>query len=238
MTDINQQHVLILYSMFSSAITSLDCGEKCSVYNEKHVPFCCDTHHVIPSSYIQEWEYLRQHTDLWRLYSQDDQTFLAQLSAKLPDDQVLIECQGYQKCQRAFRAITCRSFPFFPYIDRQGAFIGFTYYWDFEDRCWLVNHLDMILPSYRDEFIHAYDFIFSKSHQEYMNFRHQSIIMRRVFGRKKRAIPLISRTASSQIQFYKISPKNGRMRKVDAHSFAKHSNYFFADKLPFTEEEE
>jgi hypothetical protein len=237
MTDLDQSHIRTLYKIFSTSITGFDCGEKCSVYNENHAPFCCDIRHVIPSAYTQEWEYLHQNTNLWHLISQDDKILLKQISAELPDDQVLIKCQGAPKCQRNFRSITCRAFPFFPYIDHQGKFIGLTYYWDFEDRCWLINHLDTVSPQYRDEFINAFDFIFSISAQEYLNFRHQSIIMRRVFGRKKRAIPLISRSASPQIQSYKISSKNGKMRKVDPHLFTKHGNYFVAEQLPFAEEE-
>ncbi len=236
MTDLELPQVHALYKIFSTPITDFDCGEKCSVYNENHAPFCCDTRHVIPSAYLQEWEYLRQNTDLWHLISEDDKVPSDHLNADLPDDQVLIKCQGYLKCQRAFRSMTCRAFPFFPYIDQQGEFIGFTYYWDFEDRCWLINHLDTISPQYRDEFIEAFDFIFSNSVQEFENFRYQSIIMRRVFGRKKRAIPLISRSDAPQIQYYKISPSNGKMRKVDPHSFTKHGNYYLADKLPFTGE--
>lgn len=237
MADLEQQHILHLYRIFSSPISVLDCGEKCSVYNENHIPFCCDTRHVIPLAYCPEWNYLAQSTDLWQLFSQNDIRELKHLKDKLPEDQVLIKCQGYQKCQRSFRSITCRSFPFFPYIDQRGKFIGLTYYWEFEDRCWAINHLETISPQFRDEFVSAFEYIFMNSNQEFSNFRHQSIIMRRVFGRKKRAIPLISRAASSQLLFYKISPQNGRMRRVDARSFVKHGNYYFAEKLPFAGEE-
>ncbi len=235
MIDLDQQQIQHLYRIFSSPITHLDCGEKCGAYNENHIPFCCDTRHVIPLAYRQEWEYLKNNTDLWHQYSINVKNSKLLLD-KLPENQVLVECLGYPKCQRDFRAITCRSFPFFPYIDHQGKFIGLTYYWEYEDRCWVINHLHTISPQFRDEFVSAFEVILNNSNQEYANFRHQSIIMRRVFGRKKRAILLISRAATPQLQFYKISPKNGRLHKVDPQSLGKHGYYYFAEKLPFPEE--
>lgn len=188
-------------------------------------------------AYNAEWDYLIQNTDLWHIYKPNNNDDSMYLQDKVPEDQVLIECQGYLKCQRSFRSITCRSFPFFPYIDHQGKFIGLTYYWEYEDRCWVINHLDTVTTQYRDEFIQAFDYLFQQSEQEYLNFRHQSIIMRRVFGRKKRTIPLISRKSTAQLQFYKISPRNGRMRKVEGNSFSKYGVYYFVEKLPFDETE-
>jgi len=236
MSEVNQQHILHLYKMFNSPLMALDCGEKCSVYNEYHIPFCCDTRHIIPMAYCAEWDYLTQNTELWHLYQPRNIYDKKQFEDKTPEDQVLVECQGHHKCQRPYRTLTCRSFPFFPYIDQQNKFIGLSYYWEYEDRCWVINHLEAITPQFRDEFVSAFDYIFLKSTQEFNNFRYQSIIMRRVFGRKKRAIPLILRNGSPKLQFYKITPNNGRMRKVKASTFKKHGVYYFAEKLPFPEE--
>lgn len=236
MVDIEHSHILHLYKTFLSPISDLDCGAKCSAYNEHHVPFCCDTRHVIPLAYCSEWDYLSENADMWERISCNEILDFEHLKEKIPPDQVMIKCQGHQKCQREYRSITCRSFPFFPYIDQKGNFIGLSYYWEYEDRCWIINHLDCVSPRFRDEFVFAYEYIFAHSNHEFANFRHQSIIMRRVFGRKKRAIPLISRFPSPQLRYYKISPHNGRMRRVGVDSFAKHGNYNLVDKLPFADE--
>ncbi|MEN6300536.1 MAG: hypothetical protein ABFD51_11625 [Anaerolineaceae bacterium] len=236
MPDLTQEDIIHLYRTFSSPILDIHCGEKCKVYNEHHSPFCCDIHSVIPSAYYAEWDYLRNQTSLWQLYKPDDCKKQNLISEYLPENQVPIICQGHEKCQREFRSISCRSFPFFPYIDQKGDFIGLTYYWEYEDCCWLINHLHLVSPRFRDEFVAAYEYLMKKDNQEFANFRYQSIIMRRVFGKKKRSIPLIGRASTPQLQFYKVSPRNGRMRKVDANAFSKFGYYYYSNKLPFPDE--
>lgn len=231
MDDLTQLDIPLLFQLFSSSITEVDCGEKCSVYNANHIPFCCDIRCVVPSAYPCEWEHLKNHTELWRTLEKNGR--YKEIINKLPENQVPLICLGYQKCQRNFRTLSCRSFPFFPYIDHQGKFIGLSYYWEYQDRCWIINHLSSVTPRFRDEFVAAYQYILERSLQEYANFRHQSIIMRRVFGRMKRAIPLISREPGSQLKFYKITPRSGRMRRVDENEFGKYGYYYYAEKLPF-----
>lgn len=234
MADLTQRDITRLYNMFSSSITNVDCGEKCGVYNANHVPFCCDIRCVIPSVYPCEWEYLKYNTDLWRPLEKNDR--YEETFNKLPENQVPLICLGYQKCQRNFRSLSCRSFPFFPYIDHHGLFIGLSYYWEYQDRCWIINHLFSVTTQFRDEFVAAFQYILERSAQEYDIFYHQSIIMRRVFGRMKRAIPLISREPTQELIFYKISPRTGRMRQADGNNFGKYGYYYFAEKLPFPDE--
>ena len=45
---------------------------------------------------------------------------------------LLLACQGPAHCQRPFRALSCRQFPFFPYITADDRFIGLAYEWEFE----------------------------------------------------------------------------------------------------------
>jgi hypothetical protein len=155
-----------MYERFQPPITTLDCGKKCAPYNEKGVPFCCDTHHAVPTAYLEEWQYLQTHTDLWHLYQANNPSETTRLQAQAPTGQVLIACLGASLCQRGYRALTCRAFPFFPYITKGGEFVGLSYYWEYEERCWVISNLKRVTPEYRADFIAAYDEVFETMPQE------------------------------------------------------------------------
>lgn len=220
------------YAGFQAPIAALDCGDRCAPYNERGVPFCCDTRHAVPTAYLAEWEYLLANTDLWHLWSDEAHPDAASLQEQTPGGQVLIACQGHQFCQREFRSLTCRAFPFFPYIDRRGAFIGLSYYWEYEDRCWVISNLQVVSDPYRGQFIAAYEALFAAHPAERENFRHHSTVMRRVFGRRKRAIPLLHRNGGA----YKITPRNGRLRRVALEKLPKFGVYKIAAEMPFPDE--
>jgi hypothetical protein len=213
-------------------ITVFDCGKKCAPFNEYGVPFCCDTGHTIPTAYLPEWTYLEGNTDLWHLWEGDDPQETEELCAQTPDEQVLIECLGHQLCQRDFRSITCRAFPFFPYITKESEFIGLSYYWEYEDRCWVINHLEVVTPAYVQEFVAAHDLIFRQIPSELENFRYYAIIMRRIFGRQKRTIPLLHRDGRA----FAIKPKDGTFEPVDPLQLPKYGPYAIAAEMPFPDE--
>lgn len=221
-----------LYTSFHSPISVLNCGEKCAPYNENRVPFCCDTRHAVPTAYQKEWDYLKAQTNLWHLWSPSDSKEVRRMRSETPAGQILIECLGHTQCQRDFRSITCRAFPFFPYISRQGDFLGLSYYWEYADRCWVISHLEVVRPEYRSEFILAYEQIFTAYPQEKENFHHHSSIMRRIFGRKYRAIPLLHRNGHA----YKITPRTGRLRRVLINSFPCYGPYLVASEMLFRDE--
>jgi hypothetical protein len=221
-----------LYGNFDAPISAFDCGDRCSPYNERSVPFCCDTRHAVPTAYEPEWQFLLENTNLWHAYQSGNQEYTAELRRLLPDGQVLIECLGHRLCQRSYRSVVCRSFPFFPYITRQGEFVGLSYYWEYEDRCWVISNLHVITQEYRSQFLGAYEELFRKIPDELNNFRAYSTRMRRVFGRRNRAIPLLHRNGFC----YKVAPGNGRMRRVESLSYPKFGMYKIAASLPFSDE--
>jgi len=221
-----------LYMRFHAPIAVLDCGERCAPYNELGVPFCCDTNHAVPAVYDSEWAYLQAHTDLWHLWSPDRVSDFNRLREQTPEGQVLLECLGHERCQRDYRALTCRAFPFFPYITRAGEFIGLSYYWEYEHRCWVISNLSVVTSEYRKQFIDVYDDLLEMMPEEWRNFRHQSILMRRVFGRRRRSIPLLHRNGAA----YKITPRNGRMRRVPVEKLPAFGPYKIAAELPFPDE--
>jgi hypothetical protein len=232
MSNPNPVDFLAVYANFHQAISDIDCGKKCAAYNQHGVPFCCDTRHAVPSAYTLEWEYLRTHTDLWHLWQARKEKETDRLLAQTPKGQVLIECKGYTDCQRQFRSLSCWAFPFFPYITVKGEFIGISYYWEYEDRCWVISHLEQVTSNYIQEFVAVYEIIFKAYPEEKEAFRYHSSMMRRLFSRWKRAIPLLHRNGG----VYKISPGTGSKRKISVHSLPKFGSYRIAAKLVFPDE--
>lgn len=221
-----------LYASFNASIAELNCGDRCAPYNERGVPFCCDIRHAVPSAYDSEWEFLKSNTDLWHLFQTDNTDDFIELASQTPQGHQLIACLGHQYCQREYRSVTCRAFPFFPYITPEGDFVGLSYYWEYEDRCWVINNLQGVTSNYRGEFIAAYDFLFDKLPRELSNYMQHSKIMRQIFARRQRAIPLLHRNGFS----YKITPSNGRVRRVPAENFPKFGVFKIAAKMPFPDE--
>ena len=215
------------YAHFNAPIAELDCGQYCAPHNPTGAPFCCDTRHAVPTVYEDEWQYLQANTDLWHPWQGRSAAETRRVRDETPDNLLLTECKGYQLCQRSFRAITCRAFPFFPYITRDDWFIGMTYYWQFEYACWVISNLQVVTPQYRAEFFSAFEEIFDRIPGEREGYRALSSSMRRVFGRWKRSIPLLHRNGN----FYKITPRNGRMRRVEAEEMPKLGPYKVGNKL-------
>ncbi len=139
-----------LYADFQSPISTFDCGDRCAPHNEYGAPFCCDTRHAVPTAYESEWRYLQENTNLWHLWQADTPAETSRLQQETPPGQVLIECLGHPLCQRDYRSLTCRAFPFFPYLTSQGTFIGLSYYWEYEDRCWVISNFQVVNQTYRN----------------------------------------------------------------------------------------
>jgi hypothetical protein len=145
---------------------------------------------------------------------------------------VLMECLGPKQCQRNFRALTCRQFPFFPYIDSQGNLLGLSYYWEYENECWIINHLEVVTSKYIEQFIEAFEFIFTQMPQEFENYKTHSEVTRDEMIDMKRALPLLHRNGKA----YKVTPSNERMRRVSPEAFPKFGPYKIAAAMPFEDE--
>ncbi len=154
-----------LYSHFDMPICEIDCGLKCGPYNDYGVPICCDINQVIPSAFDLEWSFLKQNTDLWQPWSS-----AGSFEEELMDGQVLLQCKGYQECQRDFRTLTCRAFPFYPYLDSQGSFHGLTYYPEFRYGCWIISNLDVVSQAYKTAFQQTFQRIFDFYPDYHQNF--------------------------------------------------------------------
>lgn len=229
-----------LYLGFNTSITEIDCGTKCSPYNVGGKPFCCDICHAVPTGYLQEWEYLQNNTKLWFPWTGESCTDSIEeadaerieLQSETPDSMVLLECLGPNQCIRQYRTFTCRQFPFFPYIDSQGNFLGISYYWEYEDQCWVISNLEKVTKKYLNQFIKTYDKIFKLLPKEFENYQYHSERMRDSFNQKRRAIPLLHRNG----EHYKITTHNERLRKCKKPIQQKFGFYKIAQQLPFPDE--
>jgi len=215
-----------LYEKFQAPISRFDCGSKCAPHNGGE-PVCCSTKHAVPVVDKAEWHLLRARSDLWHRFKPYDAA-TRKIVDELPTTCMAIECKGARHCERDNRTMSCRAFPFFPYIDRAGDFIGLSYYWVFEDRCWVISNLQLVDADFVREFVATYDLLIARDKQEYEGFRDHSVSMRRVFSRWNRAIPLIGRDGG----YFKIMPRTGRMLPVDAAKFPTHGPYKREAKKP------
>ena len=202
-----------VYDSFDSSIAVLDCGKKCAPHNPGSKPFCCDICHAVPAAYKSEWEFLKRNTDLWHRWRRDEcgelsQKEKAKIESSTPAEMVLLACLGPSHCQRDFRALSCRQFPFFPYVTSDYRFVGLVYEWEFESKCWVISNLSRVTRKYREEFVCTYDHLFALFQDEFENYAFHSSRMRMEFVRRRRRIPLLHRNGKE----YLISPSSERMR--------------------------
>jgi hypothetical protein len=214
-----------LYAQFAAPVTEIDCGQMCAPLNPNGKPFCCDICHAVPVAFHAEWAYLRAHTDLWHEWRGDecpgDPTPPEELRAEIPAHQLALACLGPAYCQREYRAVSCRQFPFFPYIASDDRFLGLAYTWDFEPVCWVISHLEAVTTNYRAEFIALYDEILAVWDDEFDSYANLGAEMREVFAARRRRIPLLHRNGGT----YLISPASERLTRVTAAALPRFGPY-------------
>lgn len=214
-----------IYDKFDEPTTVVDCGSMCASHNPSGKPFCCDICQAVPVVYHQEWEYLQTQTDLWHVWRGDEclcEPVDPQILQKdTPEHMCLLACKGPAFCQREYRSISCRQFPFFPYITSDDRFIGLAYHWDFEPTCWVISHLGDVTHAYRDEFIRTYDQLFTQVPEDYDSYYFLSEDMREEFIRRRRRIPILHRNGSA----YLLSPKSEQLTLVMPDQFRKFGAY-------------
>ncbi|HZT21209.1 MAG TPA: hypothetical protein VFA23_17480 [Dongiaceae bacterium] len=208
-----------LYRIFEAPISRFDCGRRCSPLNGGE-PVCCSTEHAVPVVDRAEWELLRSRTSLWRRYRPTDRAGRS-IVADLAKSCLAIECKGVRHCERDNRTLACRSFPFFPYIDSKGAFIGLSVHWTFLDRCWVISNFGIVDTEFRRQFIAAYDYLFEIDPDELRTHKDYSAAMRRVFSRRRQPIPFMDREG----RCYRILPHGRGMRPCAPEAMPRYGPY-------------
>lgn len=215
--DLKSADIRSLYGGLSSPIAELDCGRKCALHNPSGKPFCCDICHAVPAAYKSEWRYLEESTDLWHRGRGDEcegtkPEESARLKAEAPRGMVLLACLGPSQCQRDVRALSCRQFPFFPYVTSDYRFLGLAYEWQFEPVCWVISNLAQVTPRYRQEFVRTHDRLFALFQEEFEKYAYHSELLRKEFIKRRRRVPLLHRDGG----YYLLSPKSERLGRVGA----------------------
>lgn len=219
MSSIKFEEYESIYAGFEAAISRYDCGQYCAPHNGGE-PVCCSTKNAIPIATVEEWKFLKSRTDLWHIYQPRTEAE-RKIKEELPHDCRALECKGAAFCERQNRTLSCRSFPFFPYITKGYEFVGLAYYWYFEDRCWVISNLQIVEREFVNEFVSTFELLFRKVPGEFEVFRDYSASMRRAFSRWKRNIPLIGRDGG----YFEVVPNSGEIRLAKVEDFLKHGPY-------------
>jgi hypothetical protein len=134
---------------------------------------------------------------------------------------LLLACLGPAYCQREYRAISCRQFPFFPYIGSDYRFLGLACEWTFENTCWVISNLGQVTPAYRDEFMRFYQELFAASQEELDGYLVKSEELREVCAARKRRFPLLHRNGG----YYLVSPQSERMQRLPPERLPRYGYY-------------
>ncbi len=208
-----------IYDIFSAPISRFDCGRYCSPLNGGE-PVCCSTENAVPIVDRAEFALLQSRSDIWQRYRPDDAGG-KEVVRDMHSSCLAVACKGVRHCERDNRSLACRAFPFFPYLDRKGDFIGLSIHWTFAERCWVMSNLEIVDAEYRRQFVEAHELLFDKDPSEYRLHREYSASLRRVFSRKRVAIPPIGRDGG----LFKILPRGGEMIACAPKSLPKFGPY-------------
>jgi hypothetical protein len=215
-----------LYQAFQAPVCALDCGQRCAPHNPSGKPFCCDICQAVPAAYQEEWAWLQPRTNLWHPWRGDECAVsenhpTRDLLAETPENMLLLACLGPAECQRPFRALSCRQFPFFPYVTSDYRFLGLAYEWEFEPTCWVISHLEQVTETYRREFVAIHDRLFAFSQEIFENYAFHSERLREAFAAQRRRIPILHRNGG----FYLLSPASERLVKTPAERLPRFGPY-------------
>lgn len=226
--DFTPDDLRAIYDNFDSPIAALDCGEKCAPHNSSGKPFCCDICHAVPAAYTSEWDYLSGATDLWHRYQADEcasppdpEPADPVTDENLPPGMIPLACLGPDLCQRPNRVLSCRAFPFFPYISSDGRILGLSIEWEFESVCWVISNLAQVTEEYRASFLHTFDHLLALFDDIFQNYAYHSERMRAYYAAQKRRFPLLHRNGHA----YLVSPASERMRRVNSSRLPKYGFY-------------
>jgi hypothetical protein len=123
-----------------------------------------------------------------------------------------LACLGPQACERENRLISCRQFPFFPYVSSDYEFLGLAYDHSFEETCWVISNLAQVSDAYRQQFVHTFDQLFSLFQDEFESYARRSAEMRDAFLAQEREFAIILREDG----FGKIDPRTEDIQPVRA----------------------
>jgi len=179
-----------VYSNFPGTPTTYDCGEKCR-HDNGGIPCCCDREYAVPIIYTSERDWLLKHSTLWHRFRAKDECE-KEIVKDLDDDNVPATCQGVKKCEREWRSICCRIFPYYPYFDDGENIVGLIYNDVLGDKCWLHDRPEDVNKEYVIQSMEVWELIFIKIPTEMVQFVDHSKQVRRTYSRKGKPILIIT----------------------------------------------
>lgn len=181
----------VLYREFQSAPATFDCGKKCAPFNDGE-PFCCDTGWVVPIAFKDEWKYLEKKTNLWHEFRPRNSDEFDLIDEIDEDESVFIECKGVKYCERENRSISCRTFPFEPYLDTRGNLLGLVYNRVIEDKCYLVDRPQIVTKEFVRQYMRFIEKFFKMLPSEKELYMEQSRIYRNLISRRKKPLVVLT----------------------------------------------
>jgi len=178
-----------MYRYFTAPLCDINCGSLCAPENNG-IPVCCENEYHLPVLFSDELRWLRSKTNLWK----KKPARTAAEKKEAAEIEVYItyaHCRGIDNCQRPFRSLTCRFFPFEPYIGKKGTFKGITWIYRSKDSCPLIKNKKLsINQAYIDQSITVWRKIFEYYPREFECYADESKKLRKKFKRKGRKIAI------------------------------------------------
>jgi len=203
--SVKPKHYAEMFDRFQAPISKVyDCGSKCAPYNGGQ-PVCCTTDYAIPIVEKTEWKLLKSRTDMWKPYKAVTADAKRELADLKGSDCCAIECKGAAHCERDNRSMACRSFPFYPYFNPEGEFVGLACYWGFEGQCWVISNITIVEKKFVKQFIDSHEYMFKEDDDWRGTYIDQSVSHRRVYSRRGEKFAVIGR----DFKYYWVLPKSG-----------------------------
>ena len=187
---LTEKDIEFIYRNFDSTPTSFDCGKVCAPKNEG-IPFCCDSGWLLPVMYKREFAYLKEKTNLWKRFRPKTK-HEKNIVEETDKETVFGECLGHERCDRRYRSVSCRIFPFEPYLDLEGNLLGIVFNYTLGNKCPLVDKPKLISKKFISDQIRMWNYIFKKELSERDVYRDQSIQIRRYLSRKRKPIYILT----------------------------------------------
>ena len=176
-----------LLGLLTAPVTTFDCGTLCAPGNGG-VPVCCNSAQVLPVLYRAELALLQKRTKLWRRHVPTGAD--AALRAQARPCDVFAVCKGHTHCEREHRSLACRTFPFEPYLDHDGALVGIVFAFDQSHLCPLITSAHEISPQFVAQCCAMWRRMFELDADERAFYAGCSRTLRRQFGRRREQIPV------------------------------------------------
>jgi hypothetical protein len=184
---LTEPQVATLLRTLTAPVTKFDCGTLCAPGNGG-VPVCCHAPSILPVLYKAELALLQKRSELWRQHVPTGADAPLLQAARKCD--VFAVCKGHTQCERDNRALACRTFPFEPYLDHDGHFVGIVFAYDMAHLCPLITSAHEIEADFVTQCCAMWRQLFASDDDERRFYAGLSCTLRRQFGRRGEACPV------------------------------------------------